>query len=75
MSPPLDFAVRRDSVRRMKKHYAIYAPAEAGLPFLVVVLTGKTPVQTFGCKSRKEAKRLLRETKARIMARDETAAA
>ncbi len=55
-----------------KTHYAIYTPAEAGLPFLVVVLTGKTPVHAFGCKDRKEAKRLLRETKARITAREET---
>jgi hypothetical protein len=57
-----------------KATYAIYKPAEAGLPYLVVILNGKTPVQMFGYADRKKAKKLLRETKARIGAREELSA-
>jgi len=49
--------------------YAIYPPAEPGLPWLAVVLDGDTPTDTFGCADRDTAERVLIEMRARTEAK------
>jgi hypothetical protein len=49
--------------------YAIYPPAEHGLPWLAVVLKGAKPIETFGCPSRAAAERILLGMKARTEAK------
>ena len=45
--------------------YAVYSPAEDGLPWLAVVLDGDKPMDMFGCPDPENAQRLLVEMKAR----------
>jgi hypothetical protein len=54
--------------------YALYPPAEAGLPWLAVVLDGAKPVDMFGCSDRENAERLLEELQARWRAKGHPAA-
>ena len=52
--------------RAMKRiKYALYPPAEAGLPWLAVVLDGNKPMDSFGCPDADNARRVLAEMKAR----------
>jgi hypothetical protein len=53
--------------------YAIYAPAEPGLPWLAVVLDEGKPVDMFGCPDPETAERLLSEMKARNDAKNGSA--
>jgi hypothetical protein len=55
--------------------YALYPPASADLPWLAVVLKGDKPIETFGCRERKSAERVLSEMRARSEAKDEIRAA
>jgi hypothetical protein len=49
--------------------YALYPPAEAGLPWLAVVLEGDRPTDMFGAPERRSAERVLGEMRARTEAR------
>ena len=53
--------------------YAVYPPAEHGLPWLAVVLKAGKPVDTFGCPSCDTAQRVLFEMKARTDAKNGSA--
>ncbi len=53
--------------------YAIYAPAECGLPWLAVVLKGDKPVETFGCPNREAAEQVLFGMKVRTDAKNGSA--
>ena len=49
----------------MKRTYAVYRPAEAGLPFLAVILENHKPVEMFGCEDKESADRVLVTLQAR----------
>jgi hypothetical protein len=49
--------------------YALYPPAEPGLPWLAVTLEGVRPTAAFGCYDRKSAERVLKEIQVRIDAK------
>jgi hypothetical protein len=53
--------------------YALYPPAEAGLPWLAVVLDGNKPTDSFGCSDPENARRVLAEMKARNEAKNGSA--
>jgi hypothetical protein len=59
-SPP---AVDNDCFVTLR--FAIYPPADDGLPWLAVVLNGYKPIDMFGCADRDTAEKLLREMRAR----------
>jgi hypothetical protein len=50
--------------------YAIYPPAEPGLPWLAVLLSGNKPIDMFGCADKDTAERLLREMRVRQAAKN-----
>ena len=52
-----------------KFEFAVYAPAEAHLPYLAVILSGRRPIEAFGGADRDEAKRILDELRARLSGR------
>jgi len=49
--------------------FVLYTPAEAGLPWLAVVLRKGKVVDSFGCAGRREAERVLMQMQARAEAR------
>ena len=56
------------AMKRMQ--YAIYPPAEPGLPWLAVLIARGKPMDVFGCPDEASAERVLSEMKARTEAKN-----
>jgi hypothetical protein len=50
--------------------FAIYPPAQPGLPWLAVVLAGDKPLDMFGCAGRETAEKLVQSMRARRQGRN-----